>query len=359
MEWGSRDPQITLAVAEEALGQIKSLVLPADPPSFELWYCYANGQNAGLNQAISDLLASGGPIKLTELDEIYTRFLSPFRLIARFDTIGARVSYEIGRTIATLDTAVGKASSFEDQLSRCTRQLEHSPTAPVLRQIVETLLRLSQDMRSENRAYAKALQSSRTQLESLQDDLETIRRESLMDALTGIANRKHFDQWLANALQETSDAKQPLSVLMIDVDHFKSFNDEHGHTVGDRILRLVAQTIKKCVKGQDFVARYGGEEFGVILPKTRLADAVTVAEQVRRSIVAKDLVNRTTQEVLGRLTVSVGVSEYRRGESLEDLINRADKALYLAKNKGRNRVADEAEVERQAAAEQRMRSLAS
>jgi diguanylate cyclase len=160
----------------------------------------------------------------------------------------------------------------------------------------------------------------------------------MTDALTGIANRKAFDMRLLQAAAETSEENQPLCLLIVDIDFFKKFNDTHGHQAGDQIIRLVAQTFKKGLKGQDTAARYGGEEFALILPNTSMDNALRVAEMLRRTVEHKEVINRANQEKLGQITISVGVAQYRAGESLESFIERADAALYRAKQNGRNRV---------------------
>lgn len=160
----------------------------------------------------------------------------------------------------------------------------------------------------------------------------------MTDALTGISNRKAFDMRLLQAAAETTENQQPLCLLIVDIDFFKKFNDTHGHQAGDQIIRLVAQTFKNGLKGQDTAARYGGEEFGLILPNTAMDNAIRVAEILRRTVEHKEVVNRATQEKLGQITISVGVAQYTVGESLEHFIERADAALYRAKQNGRNRV---------------------
>jgi diguanylate cyclase len=130
----------------------------------------------------------------------------------------------------------------------------------------------------------------------------------------------------------------PFSVLLIDIDHFKQFNDTHGHQIGDDVLRLMARTLKETVKGRDVAARYGGEEFAVLLPDTDLDRARLVAENIRAAIAGKELRKRSTRENLGRITVSVGVAEYKPDDDLEALIGRSDRSLYAAKNNGRNLV---------------------
>jgi diguanylate cyclase len=131
----------------------------------------------------------------------------------------------------------------------------------------------------------------------------------------------------------------------MDVDHFKKFNDTYGHLTGDQVLRLVALSVKQNVKGQDTAARYGGEEFAVVLPNTVLRSAITVGDHIRRAVMTKELMKRSTGEHLGRVTVSVGVATMRKGDTVASLIERTDTCLYAAKRHGRNRVMCETDPE--------------
>jgi diguanylate cyclase len=131
---------------------------------------------------------------------------------------------------------------------------------------------------------------------------------------------------------------------MIDIDHFKRFNDEHGHLIGDEVLRFVAKRIKELVRGRDFLARFGGEEFALLLPETPIAGASVVAESIRNFFAQATLKAVATSKKLGKITVSLGVACYQSGEQTEEFINRSDQALYFAKNNGRNRVATESEL---------------
>jgi diguanylate cyclase len=132
---------------------------------------------------------------------------------------------------------------------------------------------------------------------------------------------------------------------MTGIDHFKTFDDTYGHLTGDQVLRLVALSVKQNVKGQDMAARYGGEEFAIILPNTVLRSAVTVAEHIRRAVMSKELMKRSTGEHLGRITISIGVAMLRPGDTAQSLIGRADACLYAAKRAGRNRVICETDPE--------------
>lgn len=143
---------------------------------------------------------------------------------------------------------------------------------------------------------------------------------------------------MEKAIAEALETNEAMSLMLTDIDHFKTFNDNFGHLTGDQVLRLVAMSVKHNVKGEDTTARYGGEEFAVILPNTILRAAVTVAEHIRRAVMAKELVKLSTGEHLGRMTISIGVATLRKGDTGQSLIERADTCLYAAKRHGRNRV---------------------
>lgn len=181
---------------------------------------------------------------------------------------------------------------------------------------------LAQRMRSNNQQLSESVQRSRA-----------LEREANTDALTGLLNRRWLDQSIPRFIARHAHAQKPMSVLMVDIDHFKLFNDEHGHSVGDAVLTLVAQTVWKCLRPTDLAARYGGEELLVILPDTGLDGARIAAERLRASIAGVQL-----PEVERRITVSIGVSALDADDTAVALIDRADSLLYLAKQRGRNRV---------------------
>jgi diguanylate cyclase len=149
------------------------------------------------------------------------------------------------------------------------------------------------------------------------------------------------------AVRAARERGEPLSMMLFDIDYFKSFNDNYGHLTGDQVLRLVAMTLKQNIKGQDITARYGGEEFAVVLPNTALRQALTVADNIRRAVMSKELKKKSTGEILGRVTISAGVAVLSPRDDADSLIERADACLYAAKRNGRNRVICEADPEYQ------------
>jgi len=179
------------------------------------------------------------------------------------------------------------------------------------------------------------------EVEQLKKELDKATLIAKTDELTGIANRRGFNEFAESLLQNNEVTE--LALVAFDIDFFKKINDTHGHLIGDSVLRYFALIFKKSIKGQDFIARTGGEEFILLLPNTSLDSATKVANNIRMKIFNSKLAPKNSSNKL-KLSVSAGVALYRKGETMDDLINRADKALYLAKNNGRNRVQTEYDV---------------
>src|SRR6266436_5916455 len=174
--------------------------------------------------------------------------------------------------------ALGMSTSYDDSLSGATEKLSAARSRDQVKAIVESLMKSTREMRETNKALEGRLMLSKTEISNLQQSLEAIRAESLTDPLTGLGNRKYFDRSIEMAVSNAQATGEPLSLLMFDIDHFKSFNDSYGHLTGDQVLRLVGMSLKQTIKGQDITARYGGEEFAVVLPNTALRQALTVAD---------------------------------------------------------------------------------
>lgn len=179
--------------------------------------------------------------------------------------------------------------------------------------------------------------SGKKRIERLRTTNEQLARMAITDPLTGVGNRRHFDDALLAELKRNNRSRTPLALLMIDIDHFKRVNDSIGHQAGDRILKIVAETLRVSVRSYDTLCRFGGEEFAIVMPDTSSGQAATVAERIRREISA---INSRGAYGDFPLTVSIGLRPVRATEAIEAtrLIFEADQALYRAKNGGRNRV---------------------
>jgi diguanylate cyclase len=335
----------TSAFAEIALGQIKALREPATPRNYEIWYTYATGYQPSLNQKINETLKATGTLSETDLEQIYATFLAPTRLSEKIDNVGSQVMGEIEQVMAMIDAAAGSASTYSESLAGMSEKLGQSKDREGLRAIVESLVHTAKEMEVSNQKLEARLNASKQEINELQENLEAVRNESLTDPLTQLANRKFFDNTLEAAIADARAKSEPLSLMMTDIDHFKNFNDSFGHLTGDQVLRLVASSVKQNVKGQDTAARYGGEEFAIILPNTVLRSAIVVGDHIRRAVMTKELMKRSTGEHLGRVTVSIGVATLHKNDTAQTLIERTDVCLYAAKRHGRNRVMSETDPE--------------
>ncbi len=236
--------------------------------------------------------------------------------------------------LSTIEAAADKSAAFSAGASDYVVKLPEA---------VELLARirshsLSYLNRKERDEAFKQLRQVKVELE---ESNEALRLLSCMDGLTSIANRRHFDDFMQKEWLRANREKTTISLMLIDIDFFKSYNDNYGHQKGDEALKLVADTLNQGIRRPaDLLARYGGEEFVMVLPETALAGAAKLAEDMTRSIYALRSPHQYS-EVEEYITVSMGVAccePDNRYNSVETLINAADKALYLAKAQGRNQV---------------------
>jgi diguanylate cyclase len=330
------DFERTIGLAEAALERIKALRHPANPHNFEVWYTYASSVNPVLNQTINALVSDSGKITEARVEELYLKHFSAAHIGERIDKVGTQIAGEIEQVMAIIQASIGTADDYSKSLAGATADISHDGDREQVRMIVESLVSATREVESKNQVMQQRLKDSRQEIRELQENLEVVHTESLTDPLTTLSNRKFFDAAIDDMMKHAASSGEPLSVILTDIDHFKKFNDTYGHLTGDQVLRLVAVSLKHNVKGQDIAARYGGEEFAVVLPNTALAQAVTVAEHIRRAVQSKELMRRSTGETLGKVTISLGVAQWRKGDNVASVLERADSCLYAAKDAGRN-----------------------
>lgn len=325
--------------ASEAFARLQKEGLPPVPDNFELFYVYYARLSQEISKAIDGIVASGGKLTEEKCQELFEQFLSKDRTEEAVRKAGDQIQATIKDVAGMVHDVQSATSEFSTSLSGVSTNIRKAQTKEEIEKIVDGVSATADKMLMQNRGLEEQLLRSTRMMEDLQRDLEIARRQALTDGLTGIANRKAFDNEARRILEECKENKTSFTLLMVDIDHFKSFNDNHGHQVGDQVLRLVARTLTDGIKGRDIAARYGGEEFAIILPETPIDAGVAVGNALRKAIASKEVINRTTGDKLGRITMSVGVAQYTGDENIEDLIERADAALYTAKHNGRNQVA--------------------
>ncbi|MDA5193562.1 GGDEF domain-containing protein [Govanella unica] len=311
------------------------------PMNYQLWFTYFTGQNAALSQELNALLASTPAINDHLCAQIYARHFNPQGDDRLINETNQRVQIELEHLIKQLQAAEHDTSRFGNTLMGYSDSLAKATDTSTLHSYLATLISETRDMEEKSRGLEGELKNSSREIERLKVSLEAARTEALTDQLTNIGNRKLFEQSLHDGVTQANATQTPLAMIFCDVDHFKKFNDNWGHKLGDHVLRLVAQQLKDHTPDKGTPSRFGGEEFAILLPSVLLAQAAAIAENLRLAISTRTMKTRTTGVNLGRITMSYGVALYVPGESPDSFVARADRALYAAKARGRNCVITE------------------
>jgi diguanylate cyclase len=334
----------TQVLARTALALMGERGVAPTPENYQLFYVFASGDNPLMSQSMAQRIATSEPFTPETLETLRTRFMGGGRLEENVQTIGAEFVDSVNAMLAQLADAKKDTVAYGRTLTAASGVLLGDQSPADLELLVTSLLGATRAMETRAKNLESELQRSSLEVTDLRAKLDDVRKEALTDPLTGIANRKALDVELARAIEQSQTRNEPMCLLMCDIDHFKAFNDSWGHQTGDQVLRLVANCLSENVKGRDTAARYGGEEFAVILRQTPLGAAVTLANQIRAHVQSKKLVKRSTGDILGTLTISVGVSQLTPEDGAAELIHRADSCLYAAKNTGRNRVVGDTDI---------------
>lgn len=331
-------PDHARTLCDRAMELMRTYKTAPTPPQYELWFNYASGLNQDLIDAL-DTAVQDGHLDPVHMRNLHMRFFGA-NLTSAIDDMGAKLQAELQKFAQMLEGAGNETAAYGKTLNAAAQQLGHGDVGK-LKALIEGVVAATRAIEAKHKALENDLKNSSSEIKSLRQRLESIREESRVDALTGLLNRRGFDERMVAAAREVGEDGGPLCILIGDVDHFKKFNDTWGHATGDQVLRLVAQCFKANTKGRDTAARYGGEEFVVALPQTTLANAITVAEHIRAAVESKKIVKRSTGETLGSISLSIGVAQFKPGEQISETLSRADACLYTAKRGGRNRVIGE------------------
>ncbi len=318
--------------------------LPANPIAYNVCYEYISHSNKAVRNAIDAKLENGQELTNEFMIALFEKYISS-RDELNLRRINDKIKSIINNLANATTSADHEATRFIQSLIHYSDSLGGKHDEFAIEKIVKSLLSDTHSMQTATSHMQAQLDEHKNEINILRAQLDQLREEILIDALTGLSNRKGLEQKIEKALSKQKTSTDSCCVLMIDIDHFKNINDTYGHLIGDKVIRFVADTLKKQVRGNDTVTRFGGDEFLVLLPNTSVSGALSVAENIRSAIEKTRIKRLETGEFIGHITVSIGGARYLLGESVNELISRADAALYKSKHRGRNRVTiDECDV---------------
>ena len=331
-------------IIDRIRGHIEAGGIAATPINYDFWYRYVTSADPTFVEAVDSALAVESPLTRRAVERIRRAYLGSTDGEDMAD-LAQHAAEQIERMAAYIERTGGDVRTYNAALLDTHHTLSGNPDLDTQKALLSELVAATSAMISKTEHLETELTASAGEIAALRADLEVARSESRTDPLTGLSNRKAFAAYLdAQAARALADRK-PLSVAFCDIDHFKRFNDTWGHRMGDEVLRLVAQCFEKLCHGVGYPARFGGEEFVIVLPAKALAAASDIAEQFRDFIGSRTLRSKQSNQEVGRITLSFGVAELRWTDSVEALLERADGALYRAKETGRNRVCTEHDLD--------------
>ncbi|MCC7268158.1 MAG: diguanylate cyclase [Caulobacteraceae bacterium] len=306
--------------------------------NYELFINVVAHPASALAREVTRILEMGEAFTDQVAEELAAAHLPKLRLNEQIRDAGDALSKELATVSEAIATAQKSSAAYGKTLAGADRKLDKDLDPGALKAMVADLSAATERVQAENKTLEIQLSESTAELGRLREHLEQVRRDATTDGLTNLANRKAFDEEFARACAEAEENGESLTLALIDIDHFKNFNDTWGHQTGDQVIRYVASVIGRLGAPPRLAARHGGEEFAIIFPGEVGAPVTAALEEIRMEVGSRMLKRRSTNEDLGAVTVSAGIAERRPGESMHSVMERADSALYASKRTGRNRV---------------------
>jgi diguanylate cyclase len=336
-EFALRGPD-AYRLARKALDVMVQHKVWPTPQNYELWLFYVANPKSPLAVEIDRMVGAGEPFTDSVCDALAARFVPQSNMSGALKDAGDQLSRELDQVSRAIQAAHLSNEAYGETLAGAGAELQTANPAS-LRKLVAGLADATRKAENQNRSLQRQLNESTSEMAKLRDHLAEVRRDAVTDALTGLGNRKAFDTSLEQAVAFSGRTGRPTALAVLDIDHFKRFNDTWGHQTGDQVLRYVGSVLSHaCEVAPRFAARYGGEEFAMIFPGESAIQVQAMLQEVLDEVASRILRRRSTNEELGSITVSIGLAELKATESLADFIERADAALYASKRGGRNRL---------------------
>lgn len=334
----SKDPFAQSAsYLKQALPLMIKHRVPTTPNHYALWYHYVAESYPVLNQAIDAVLASQGACSEITCERLYHQHLASTQE-RELESAKLNLASMATQLARTMQDTLADTGQFEQMLDKNFTRLDQIDEAHLSLEdtlgVLRDLVRESRDIRMATLHFRGQISHAEQEIKELRQALDETRRQANEDPLTGLHNRRAFDMELAAMCRSGT----PFCLILADIDRFKHFNDEHGHLLGDQVLRVFARRLDEACKEGCGAYRFGGEEFALLVPAKSLALARQFADSLRRATEKLSVLDRKSGRRVSNITASFGVAEHNGKEHGDDLVERADRQLYQAKELGRNRV---------------------
>lgn len=320
-----------------ALNHLAKYDLPVNPVNYTVWYEYVSGKNIKLNKAINHSITNDKSFNSNKVEGLYQKYVTDGDRII-ISKLLTKISLMLKDVTNHVSETEGDLTGRGRNLGELTAKISEVSDFKEIKNIVDLMVVETKELIDSGKRLQNRMKISSDELRLLQKELEKSQQEAQTDALTSLINRRGLEKKFEMERIRAKQNNSPFSIIMVDIDHFKRVNDNFGHLVGDSFLRSLARLLKKHLRRNDIASRYGGEEFLILLPATGVKGAKSVGEKIRQTLASKEWKLKETGKSMGKITVSMGIATYTLNEQEESLIKRADDALYLAKNSGRDKI---------------------
>ncbi len=327
----------TKAILQTTIPQMNQLGIPVTPQNYDIWYRYVSGENCGLSTVIDDMIARDEQFTEETMNTLHEQFSNNVHQ-DELEELREELQSLVTEMYKSVGEIAGQSNGLSDTLIDSALLMSSADSVQDIRDIISQVVSDTREFGEKSAKLGGQFDKAQQEMAVMRKTLTSLQNEIRRDELTGIPNRKAFDEMIEKQISLGKRKNRPFSLFMIDIDHFKAVNDTYGHIIGDEILKFIARRLDMRLRTEDMIARFGGEEFTAILPETKLIDAVIVANALREYFSKTRLTRDTEPKTIGQVTISIGVAEYKTGETIKDIIARADAALYDAKESGRDQV---------------------
>ncbi|MGF1910824.1 GGDEF domain-containing protein [Vibrio kasasachensis] len=309
----------------------------ATPANYALWYTYVDNSIPNLNHELEGVIESYGICPPTTGDQLYHKYVAS-QTETKLSDLRANIEILVTEVASSMSDTLSDTSQFSEMIDKSFKNLERvedeSMSLDEVMAVIRQLVSESRDIRHSTSFLSSQLSTASSEISRLKNQLAEVQREALFDGLSGLYNRRSFD----NDIHTLCQSEQNFCLILADIDHFKNYNDNYGHLFGDSVIRGLARRLQSSCRDGITAYRFGGEEFALVVPNRNLRVARQFAESLRRAIEKLSIKDRRSGKQVGNITASFGVTEREEGESAESVIERTDQLLYEAKQLGRNRV---------------------
>ncbi|MEO1889870.1 MAG: GGDEF domain-containing protein [Cycloclasticus sp.] len=289
-----------------------------------------------LNEVIDGVISEKKNFTVAIMLELYEKYVNGAASIQQQEKIQKALEKVMSEASDEIEHINNGAAGFDQNLNKHAETLSETSDPQAAALILKQVMQDTRDMVNQNKEIQTRMQETNAEILKMKAELEAVKATAEKDALTGLKNRGAFDKAIGRAV--SSQSKVDTTLIMRDIDHFKRVNDSFGHLVGDRVIRYVSALLTQVMGPEHHVSRYGGEEFAILLSNQSIDTASQLANKVRIAMSNSKLQRKDSGETIGKVTVSAGISVLKTGDSIDSFIDRADKALYKAKETGRNKV---------------------